>query len=666
MTKRTNEFASMAKLTKEIEDIYLRVCKECKIPADGMHRRTIEKLIKPFTRGYFTLAVVGKVSAGKSTFINALLGCKGLLPTGHDQTTCGLTYIEYGEKEEAVVTYGDGRKEVIKGDVSNKIKNLVAIPHKFHDLPVNALDEMILGEETFDSIWKVKGNIEKETNCPKIDEHLLKQFLKERPISKVVQEVRIKYPFTEELRGWRIVDTPGIGAIGGIEDRTRQLLDSKSDGRRNDVDAIIFLQDGSETLDQKDSRDFVKNTLENLSDSVKERLFYVLTHSAEKEFILHRDEKIDTVKKFYDAIKRITYTDSLLFTYLNDYNDSRDKVELIDYEDRERPSDWDEEEWESVVSILHYAERYLKKTLNEPVNNETLLRLATEWAHFDDLKNEINKFAKKAKEGVINEIINCVSSDFEAIRKEKRKNIETLNGGLSKIHNQLENVKKNREEYNSFLKKAEKEISIDNLWKSFNYFDVEIEHIKDKISGGAVRTSITNLYEKTERLEESLFIYLKNTYRRYLKESIGDSIELESIDFKAIEDAAEARNHEKYLISAERVEKHTSAPNERIPAKWGTRTNKEKAFRDFKADVLQRVRYQRDSFKKQLKAKADDMLNLVREELNKINNEEKRKNEEFERDYKNKDAKIQEYTRQENVVKAAEEQFNNVVSEYRK
>ena len=111
MSTKTNEFAKIGKLVDTIITRYREVRKDCGIPDNGWHSRTIERMATPFIKGYFTLAVVGKVSSGKSTFINALLGCKDLLPTGHDQTTCGVTYIEYGEKPEVMIIFGDGQKK---------------------------------------------------------------------------------------------------------------------------------------------------------------------------------------------------------------------------------------------------------------------------------------------------------------------------------------------------------------------------------------------------------------------------------------------------------------------------------------------------------------------------------------------------------------------------
>ena len=91
MSTKTNEFAKIGKLVDTIIKRYREVRMDCGIPDNGWHSRTIERMATPFIKGYFTLAVVGKVSSGKSTFINALLGCKELQPKGHDQTTCGVT-----------------------------------------------------------------------------------------------------------------------------------------------------------------------------------------------------------------------------------------------------------------------------------------------------------------------------------------------------------------------------------------------------------------------------------------------------------------------------------------------------------------------------------------------------------------------------------------------
>ena len=357
---KTNEFAEIKKLVDTVICTYREVRKDCGIPDNGWHSRTIERIASPFLKGYFTLAIVGKVSSGKSTFINALLGCKDLLPTGHDQTTSGVTYIEYGEKPEVTIKFGDGHKVNITDDVRGKIRPYVAIPEKYHNLPVNNIDDMIMGGFSFDKIWDVRNQLEEETLCPPIDKVLLKDYVSNRRKKDIAIEVRMKFPFNEELKGWRIIDTPGIGAIGGIEARMKQLFaNQKEDGSR-EVDAIIFLQDGSQTLDQTDTRKFVKEQLDNFTESDKDRLFYVLTRSGDPDFIRHKDSKIDFITQNYgDKIKVLTYADSLRYTFLKDLEGS--DVSLDEYEDFEKPDGWNEDEWDAVTGILFQAKRYLKK-----------------------------------------------------------------------------------------------------------------------------------------------------------------------------------------------------------------------------------------------------------------------------------------------------------------
>lgn len=429
-----NEFAKMRQAATEAVELYRKMRKVCNIADDEYHSRSIERLAKPFTTGYFTFAVVGKVSSGKSTFINALLGCKDLLPTGHDQTTCGLTYIQYGETPKARIKFGDGHTENIEGDdIFGKIKPHVAIPAEFHDLPVNNIDEMILADYGFQQIWDVHDQLEKNTHCVPIDENLLRRYVAQRSKSHIATEVSIEYPISEDLKTWRIVDTPGIGAIGGIEQKTKILLDKqKKENGAREVDAIIFLQDGSQTLDQTDSVKFVSEVLANLSEEDKRRLFYVLTHSADMDFLNHKEEKLKTLKSHYgDKVKFLSYADGLLFQFLNEIRQSPD-IDLKSYDDNDKPSNWNDEEWDAVCGILFHAKRTLKKQ-NMSFNNETMREIVTEWAHLDELKEEINKFARKEKTESFLELMNMIDRDFGGVKKKLSDDADLVKGGLEKI-----------------------------------------------------------------------------------------------------------------------------------------------------------------------------------------------------------------------------------------
>lgn len=461
MSTKTNEFAKIGKLVNTIITRYREVRKDCGIPDNGWHSRTIERMATPFIKGYFTLAVVGKVSSGKSTFINALLGCKDLLPTGHDQTTCGVTYIEYGENPEVTIVFGDGHKKVIKDDISGKIKPHVAIPEKYHNLPVNNIDDMIMGGFDFKKIWEVHNQLEEETLCPAIDKFLLKDYVEHRKKKDIAIEVRMKYPFNEELKGWRVIDTPGIGAIGGIETRTKQLLATQKEDGSREVDAIIFLQNGSQTLDETETKKFVKEQLDNLTESDKDRLFYVLTHSSSSDFVTHKDSKIDFITKNYGSkIKVLTYADSLLYTFLTDLEGS--DMSLDEFMKFAQPNDWADDEWRVIMGILFQANLQLQQN-HDSFNHDTMLRIVKEWAHFEELKNEINTFAKNEKQKTLRNLLNLIATDYRGFVHQLDKDKELVDGDLASINNEIRNVEKKRQRYNILVQKADNLIKRDRI-----------------------------------------------------------------------------------------------------------------------------------------------------------------------------------------------------------
>lgn len=615
---KTNEFAEIRKLVDAVINKYREVRKDCGIPDDGWNSRTIEHMARPFLKGYFTLAVVGKVSSGKSTFINALLGCKDLLPTGHDQTTCGVTYIEYGETPEVTIKFGDGHKVVIKDDISGKIKPYVAISEKYHHLPINNIDDMIMGGFSFDKIWEVRSQLEEETLCPPIDKALLKDYVGNRSKKDIAVEVRMKYPFNEELKGWRVIDTPGIGAIGGIEARTKQLLATQKEDGSREVDAIIFLQNGSQTLDQTDTKKFVKEQLDIFTESDKDRLFYVLTHSGSSDFITHKDSKIDFITQNYgDKIKVLTYADSLLYTFLTDLEGS--DVSLDEYDDFEQPNDWADDEWDALMGILFQAKRYLKKT-NNSFNHDTMLRTVKKWSHFEELKKEINRFTKNEKQKTLRAFLNFIAKDYLAFVKQLDNDKKLVEGNLESINEEIKKVEKKKQDYNILAQKADNLIKIDRINAEFDFIEKELLSFGCLKTINQVRTSITNLFDSVQRKEREVFDGVIKLFSDFFKDFDSTDIILESIDFQAIENEATSKSQEKYVIEPARIITHASNPSERIPAIYGVRTNEETRLREFKALVLKRARKQRDSFLPQVREKINNMRGQIFDELNaKIN-----------------------------------------------
>jgi GTP-binding protein EngB required for normal cell division len=106
------------------------------------------------------IAVLGRFKAGKSTFLNHLLG-KPLLPVGVVPVTTVVTEIQYGPRERAEVQFLDQRKE---------------------DVSVDRIGEFIA-----------------ETDNPEN--------------AKQIALVRVELPSMERYRGIRFVDTPGLESV---------------------------------------------------------------------------------------------------------------------------------------------------------------------------------------------------------------------------------------------------------------------------------------------------------------------------------------------------------------------------------------------------------------------------------------------------------------------
>jgi len=144
----------------------------------------------------FTVAVVGRMKAGKSTLINSLLG-RPLAVSDVEEATATINVIQYGNEaqtEQAIVHWRDGRDEVI---------------------PLARIREWSGKSPAVIELARQTGWIKFFADLPK-------------------------------LRKFRIVDTPGTGsAVGDHEDIVRQFLnpqaidDSVAEG--NKADAIIYV-----------------------------------------------------------------------------------------------------------------------------------------------------------------------------------------------------------------------------------------------------------------------------------------------------------------------------------------------------------------------------------------------------------------------------------------
>ena len=175
----------------------------------------------------FNLMILGEAKSGKSTFINAYLG-KEVVPMDVRQCTSAIIKIHRGGKFELTAKTAAGGRTTVKGydKIRDFLKNHAAISDKYRNIPITTINnellikykgktipkqimETFLQEEAKDNIFNMN-----------IDEYnkIIREYIKENAAEwgKIITEIDITYPLSEEMQGIIIIDSPGVGAGGNV------------------------------------------------------------------------------------------------------------------------------------------------------------------------------------------------------------------------------------------------------------------------------------------------------------------------------------------------------------------------------------------------------------------------------------------------------------------
>jgi predicted GTPase len=188
------------------------------------------------------IAVVGRVKAGKSTFLNTIIfGGKHILPEAFTPKTATLTKIEYAKENSLEVEYYSGddwktitelAKSSVESDETKAAKELVQAVRNKNVEPAE--------------VTARKRDIEKFTSDDELAGRLNRYVGEDGELTPLVKCVtlRINKP---ELEGISIVDTPGLNdPVISRTQQTREFLAL--------CDVVFFLSPASQFLDQSDVR----------------------------------------------------------------------------------------------------------------------------------------------------------------------------------------------------------------------------------------------------------------------------------------------------------------------------------------------------------------------------------------------------------------------------
>ena len=384
-------------------------------------------LAKPFEQGYFTLGVMGRVSSGKSSFINALLGYDELLPTGANQTTLGITCIRHADTPRVEITYGDGHNQTITTNIRERLKEAVSV-NGFQNFPITLVDDLLLKKIPPEEIMSRYPQL-KDQSQMKFEESALKTFLESRKVEDIPVAVTIYSPLPEMFHNWQILDTPGVGAIGGMENKTYDLMNEKTGDKTFSVDAIVFVVRGTDAAEEIGNIEFIRKTINNLNPITRKRLFMVATHFYGMKERDRWQEIFTTQLEGYIQKERLFLLDSFIEGLRQQLISSKIDIhqELV-LTKNPLPS-WSKEQTKAYRNVLSNLRELIEEEglpTNNPIYWEQLERCGR-FAHF---RASLDQFVEAIRGDHYQGYLCVLKEDLETSRELKKKDFNAVIRGL--------------------------------------------------------------------------------------------------------------------------------------------------------------------------------------------------------------------------------------------
>ena len=472
----------------------------------------------------FLLAIFGEVKAGKSTFINALLK-EEILPSDVLQATSEIIEVHKSNKKEVKVTFANYREQAVEDspqtpedEVALFLKDIASVNEKYRGIPIVQVNKFLIehyskreGKAVFEE-KELEAFLSSDLeNIHNLDEEEFRRRIREyieKNIScdKIPLMVSLYYPHdVSELKHFRIVDTPGINATGGLEDQTKEFI--------NEANAIICLQ--KVPLENKALHD----ALEKLPERVKakDRLILVLTHRSDPKDEDERERILNGAEELYSKIgsSNIFFVDSLTELHLPKFYGietiTMDKIDNILKADHK---------------LNHLAAKFVTTADGNPFK---FIDLLEKQANFREIRKRIEKDAQKSASDQMKEFASSMGKNYkdlgdrinERIIELRKSNYKDPQFFASKIQDKKKKIEKMENDYNK---------SISSLKERFSYCNVNSEYYKkiDQI-GNDVNDEIEGR-EFTSEQDINSYVERLCQDRSYKVNSSVDSLKKKFVD----------------------------------------------------------------------------------------------------------------------------------------
>lgn len=545
-----NELSRQQHLAEQLLNTYRQVRQQCGIKRQGQSR-SIERTAAAFINGRFTLAVTGEMSAGKSTFINALIE-REILPTGHFQTTSVITQIEAGDRDCLIITYGDGHKCTFTDATkfAEVLRYAVALEEEYNELPIRHINNAIVAGDTPAQIMVKKSGLERASGR-KIEAVKLKKYLETHRRGEIAVRAELILRLSEGLHGWRILDTPGIGAVGGIQDATKQMLFARGDDGEPAVDALVMLLNGAGNIEGEGPKAFADMLREHLGQLLDGRMFVAVTKAGSLEFRNHKDGILSRVSNLYAQAlnvpaQRLTYVDSLIHRFRVEAAQSGlDLTERASW--RNRLPGWAEDQWKMISDLRSQVEDEVDAQDAEP-SNDACLQILAKMDNFDSLLESLAAFLLQARQRRLDGLAQAVALEISDYLADQKSNRASVSNGLSDLVERQQEITRQSQALNKALEQLHHDYGPGEVLKRFDFVDTGIAGMSSYSHIAQIRVAYNQLIQRVKDEQHKMYASLKKQYTDYARglsvpEAAMRAIDLDDLEQQALEAASEELDH---------------------------------------------------------------------------------------------------------------------------
>lgn len=642
---RTN-FKEIKENVLSYYDEMLKTVRKCEYPESDTTFKGLAAQAEKIKDDRFCLLIAGEAKSGKSTFINAYLGTE-ILPMDVRQCTSAVVEIAYDKNFYLKATYADDRIVTVHGEqeINGFLKKNAALDDEYRDIPVPTINNEIIVKYKNKKISEqiILDLLEgvKRENIHRLPEDeynaKIRNYIKEKQAhwQDVVVKIDIFYPFEDKnMKGIRIIDSPGVNAAGKVGDATARYIES--------ADAIMFLRPITGVAIEANS---FKEFLESKSvDRNKNAMFLVLTRTA--------SESPDTIARAYEEFvnmfgtmksdtrhgivkEQIIPVDSKAELYYNKFREMG-TPEIRDYIKQLRT----EQKAEAFLSLAWADACGDKEQLQEE-----LKRIS----NFNFIDQALNTFGRKAQYIALSEFLGRILKMYEKLAVSLKDKIENYSLKAEDPHKLAVKISETQEELKDIENRLHQKVkTIDKKYggtdgliaqeadKVISEYTIEIQKLDadssssiDKLEKASFR-KVDKFIEFQDRLQKNVVAECDEALKVAL--SGKNTIEFTTLepDFtpeivEKIKSDVKKDSNESYTYTTGTTFKksHTSS-----------RFSQKKYFKLFSDSILERLEIIKDqavrdlrlfvshtvsAYKQELARNADQK----RDELTKINNDKK-------------------------------------------